>query len=547
MKTHTVAEIQALLPFLTGEERDELERLIAADARATVWRPLPGPQTLAFESKARVVGYGGSAGGGKSDLVCGRALTRQKRVLIVRREKAQTLGIVQRLTEIIGSTDGYSQQQSKWEVETGTKPLLEFGGLDNPGDEKRWQGRPHDFIAVDEATECRESQVRFLLGWLRSNDPRVEVKVLMTFNPPTTVEGRWVLKFFAPWLDPQHPNPAKPGELRWFTTVNGVDEEVSDTRKFYIDGEGVKQYVIPPSMPPERIIEPVSRTFVPARVTDNPHYMATGYIQQLQSLPEPLRSQMLYGDFRAGVQDDAFQMIPTAWVEAAQARWTQPAKKPEMLTMGIDVARGGKDNTVVATRHEGNWYDKLTLHPGSDTPNGHVTAGYVVMAQRDSATMAIDVIGVGASPYDILNETQQIIGVNVAEGATARDKTGRLQFANLKTQLWWQMREELDPDANTGIALPPDEKLKAELCAPKWKMVGGKVGMSTQDEIVSVLGRSADRATAVVLARIEHPKRRSGANKQRHEYDPLALVDKGGSQDGVVSTYGDYDPMVGWR
>ena len=32
----------------------------------------------------------------------------------------------------------------------------------------------------------------------------------------------------------------------------------------------------------------------------------------LQSLPEPLRSQMLYGDFNAGTEDDSMQVIPTA-------------------------------------------------------------------------------------------------------------------------------------------------------------------------------------------------------------------------------------------
>jgi hypothetical protein len=61
----------------------------------------------------------------------------------------------------------------------------------------------------------------------------------------------------------------------------------------------------------------MSRTFIPSRVSDNPYLMGTGYMTQLQSLPEPLRSQMLYGDFKAGVQDDPWQVIPTAWVEAA--------------------------------------------------------------------------------------------------------------------------------------------------------------------------------------------------------------------------------------
>jgi hypothetical protein len=40
-------------------------------------------------------------------------------------------------------------------------------------------------------------------------------------------EGLWVIKHWAPWLDPLHPRPARPGELRWFTTgPDGEDIEV---------------------------------------------------------------------------------------------------------------------------------------------------------------------------------------------------------------------------------------------------------------------------------------------------------------------------------
>ena len=30
----------------------------------------------------------------------------------------------------------------------------------------------------------------------------------LTFNPPTTAEGRWVIDFFAPWIKKGYPNPA---------------------------------------------------------------------------------------------------------------------------------------------------------------------------------------------------------------------------------------------------------------------------------------------------------------------------------------------------
>jgi hypothetical protein len=33
----------------------------------------------------------------------------------------------------------------------------------------------------------------------------------------------------------------------------------------------------------------------------------------------------LYGDFRAVMEDDPWQVIPTAWIEAAQQRWTLTA------------------------------------------------------------------------------------------------------------------------------------------------------------------------------------------------------------------------------
>ena len=39
----------------------------------------------------------------------------------------------------------------------------------------------------------------------------------------------------------------------------------------------------------------VLRTFIPARLMDNPHLLATGYGATLQSMPEPLRSAPFHG------------------------------------------------------------------------------------------------------------------------------------------------------------------------------------------------------------------------------------------------------------
>lgn len=384
----------------------------------------------------------------------------------------------------------------------------------------------------------REAQVRFIMGWTRTSDPKLTARALMTFNPPTTTEGRWVIKFFAPWLDKDHRHPAIPGELRWFTT-KGTDQdyEVASGDPFVWDEDGEPDYGFDPAdYKPEQIIKPKSRTFIPARLTDNRYYMATDYMAQLQALPEPLRSQMLNGDFQAGVEDDAMQVIPTAWVDAAVARWKAKDVKPPMDSLGCDVARGGKDNTVIARRH-GWWFDELLAYPGTTTPDGPTVAGLCIAALRDLAPIHIDVIGVGSSPYDFLRLTHQTVGVVAGEKALGSDKSGRLKFYNQRSEQWWAMRELLDPAANNGIALPPDSRLKADLCAPLWAVLGDKIKVESRDEIIDRIGRSPDYASAVLLAALQTPKRSMmpGHDKQpQAEYDPY-----GGMRAQAAR---DYDP-----
>lgn len=491
----TPAEIAKLLPHMTAAERAEVDALLSKDMQKVVWRPLPGPQMDAFNSLADVTGYGGAAGGGKSDLLAGLTLTVHKRVAIFRREKAQTERIIQRMTELLGDTNGYNSQKGIWQLGDGR--LVEFGGLDNPGDERRWQGRDHDLKVYDEVTEMRESQVRYTMGWNRSADPSVRSRVVFTMNPPTTAEGRWVIAYFAPWLDPSHPNPAVSGEIRWFSTIGGKDVEVPDGRLFVLVGEQRVYMFDEEDHRPEEIIKPKSRTFIFSRVTDNPFYMATDYISTLQALPEPLRSQMLSGDWRAGIKDDEMQVIPTAWVEAAQARWTARAEKGPMDSIGSDPSRGGADNHVIARRH-GTWFDELIVHTGLETPDGPTGAAQVITARRDRAVVHVDIIGWGASVYDFLvTNNVQTVAVNGATTSYEVSKEGSLRFANYRAQLVWRMREALDPHNPHPLYLPPDRVLASDLTAYRWKLTPRGIQIGDKAEMKKLLGRSPDRGDAV--------------------------------------------------
>jgi hypothetical protein len=525
--------------YLTPAEREELNVLIAADIQQHRWRPLPGPQTMAYNSEADVIGFGGAAGGGKTDLAIGMATTQHHRTQMFRREGPQLKGIIDRLAEIMASRQDINGNPPVYRDNDDRQ--IEFNSMPNLGDETTYQGRPKDLLVIDEAANFLEQQVRFVKGWVRTTRPGQRTRTLLTFNPPTTAEGRWVIDFFAPWLDPKHAlYPSDPGALRYVYVdpVTGKDVwiEDNDARVFVLVGSERVYDFDPLAYRPEEIVRPESRTFIPSRITDNPFLVSTGYMAQLQALPEPLRSQMLLGDFQAGVGDDPWQVIPTSWVAEAQARWRKRARKGEMMSLGVDVARGGKDNTVLSPRYKNDetehWFDELSMHPGTETPNGRKVAGLVIAEHRDHAPIHLDVIGVGASPYDVLNDASQpVYGVNVAEKATTQDKSGRLSFFNLRSQVWWQMRELLDPDANNGVALPPDPELAKELCAPRWELSGLTIKVEGRDEIIKRVGRSPDRASAVILAAMDTPKVRALRHLDREggldsslDYDPYARI-----------------------
>lgn len=508
----TRAELAAIDAQATAAERAELERILAA-LGTPPWVPTQGgPQQAAYDSEADIVGYGGAAGGGKTDLAIGLALTRHRNVGIFRQNGSELLAIVDRVGALLGSREGWNGSDRVWRTKRwdGEPLQIEFGSFPAPYEETKYQGRPHDLLVFDEAANMREASVRFLLGWLRTTHTAQRCRALLTFNPPTQPAGRWVVAFFAPWLDPRHPNPARPGELRWFAQVAGKEVECPGPEP--VDDGG-------------RMVTPLSRTFIPSRVTDNPHFAGTGYMAMLDALPDVLRRQMRDGDFSAGCEDDPWQVVPTAWVEAAQARWKRPDKLPPMDSVGIDVARGGRDETVMARRH-GMWFDAPLAYPGAQTPDGPTVAGLALAAGRDRAVLHIDVIGVGASPYDFLRQQrQQVVGVNVSEKARGTDRSGRLTFRNLRSELWWRMREALDPANNTGICLPPSSRLLADLTTPKWAVSGATIEVQSRDEIKEATGRSPDYASAYCLALITTPKVDAVATLMQEAMAAHAAVD----------------------
>jgi len=486
--------MQSYRQSLEARAAAELERRRRERER---WQPNPdsedhpNPQRLALATEADELYYGGAAGGGKTDLLLGCALTQHRQSVIFRRVYPNLRAIIRRSVEIMGGDDSYNKSDRAWNLGDGR--FLEFGSVQYEDNKSDWQGRPHDFYGFDEITEFSRTQYQFLIGWNRTTRAGQRCRVICAGNPPLDADGMWIVEEFAPWLDDTFAEPAQPGELRWY----------------YYDGEGILhwQRADTPVVVDGESIRPRSRTFIPASLSDNPHLAADGrYLSVLNSLPEPMRTRLKNGDFSAAQGVDPWQVIPTEWVRAAQKRWElceQP--RGEADSVGVDVARGGRDKTVFVPRW-GSYFGEPERYPGINTPTGPVVAGLFQQLYRQPGYINLDVIGVGSSAFDSLwamYPSTPVQPINVGAGSTYTDRSGRLRMRNLRSEAYWRMRDALDPEQGSRIALPPGNEVVADLCSARYQPLANSiVQVESKEDIKKRLGRSPDVGDAILLANL---------------------------------------------
>lgn len=489
--TLSLDDIIARLGSMPEAERKEVEALARKHTAHMMWVPNPGPQSLAYDCPADQLLYGGEAGGGKTDLLLGLAAQEHTRSLLLRRINKDVSWLVDRMAQILETRQGYNGQDDRWTLPSGK--VIDFAGCQHPGDEQRNKGRPKDLIGFDEASDFLESQIEFIIGWLRTTDIRQRCRVVFATNPPTSVEGEWIVRWFAPWVDPAHAlYPYPMGKLLW--TCRGEDDKWA---WFETPGEKDIGGATKPT---------ISRTFIRSGLGDNPDLARTNYRSQLEQMPEELRKRYLKGDFTAGASDDEFQVIPTEWIRAAQDRW-KDGDGERMESVGIDVAQGGKDWTVMAPRWAGksvrHWVAPLRKWKGEDTPDGATVAGLFVQLQRHAAQANIDMGGgYGGSTYEKLTEAEiSAYGFVPSEASHGRTADGKLGFRNKRAEATWRLRELLAPESRETVALPPDAQLRADLAAYRWKLVsGGIIQVESKDDIKKRIGRSPDDGDAVIIA-----------------------------------------------
>lgn len=202
------------------------------------------------------------------------------------------------------------------------------------------------------------------------------------------------------------------------------------------------------------------------------------------------RSRVL-GEFP---EESETRLVPLAWVHAAQER---KVEKPQgNLRMGVDVARFGGDRTAFAIADD-LAVREIQAFSGLSTME---TAGRTMSLAKErgipAECVAVDDTGVGGGVTDRLREQ----GWNVAAVQAAGTPESK-NFVNRRSELYWRLREALNPDGEARLALPErPASLTEELTAIGYGFSSsGKIVVEGKDAIKARLRRSPDLADALAL------------------------------------------------
>ena len=267
-------------------------------AAKTIISPQPGPQTVFLQTSADIGIYGGAAGGGKTFALILEPLRHVRRVpgfsaVFFRRTTPQITnpgGLWDESLNFYPRCGGTAHRRTQeWRWPRGGK--IKFSHLQHAAKVYEWQGAQITLICFDELTHFTAHQFFFLVSRNRSTCG-VRPYIRATCNPDA---DSWVAEFVAWWIDQEtgFPIPERAGILRYFVRV--ADKVIWADRP-----EDLIQYApqdLPPGVDPPK---PISVTFIPASVYDNPALLEVNpeYVARLESLPLLERERLLAGNWK---------------------------------------------------------------------------------------------------------------------------------------------------------------------------------------------------------------------------------------------------------
>ena len=164
--------------------------------------------------------------------------------------------------------------------------------------------------------------------------------------------------------------------------------------------------------------------------------------------------------------------------------------------LGIDVAGGGSDMTVVRQRRG----DQALKQWSTSLADSEDLVSWIlrIVAETGAKVIRIDSTGLGWGIVGSLRKQASWITV-VAINASAKPSQER--FLNSRAEMWWKGREMLEAGLLDLSGAEDTDTLLAQLSAPKWHLNSrGKIVIEEKAEVKKRMGRSPDNADALLLA-----------------------------------------------
>jgi len=376
-------------------------------------------------------------GGGKSAFLCNEAIRLSlkypgNRGYLCRHEnvtfKKTTLLTLQKF--LPGKLIKHHHKSDQY-YELINSSFIYYGGLKPTQSEKpidRIKSMELGWFGIDEATETSEEYFLILSSRLRLNVPEIRYWGFLATNP----EPGWVRHRF-------------------------IDQHLPDHK------------------------------FISALPKDNP-YNPSDYEERLRALfPPEWIKRYLEGDW--DIKTEGTYIFPYKWIKMAVERKLEESSPCEF---GVDIARSGGDENVVACRHG----PVVRISHTSSFVNTMQTSGEVALLidKEKPEIVRVDTIGVGAGVYDRLREQNYSVEEFIA-GAEAEDKE---RFLNLRAEAHWLFRERLEKG---NVDLPDDPDLIAQLSGIQYKIRSDKkIQVESKDEMKKRGLKSPDRVDAIIMS-----------------------------------------------
>lgn len=369
-----------------------------------------------------------------------------------------------------------------WKIGNDT---VAYGFSPNPFDESALQGvhAPNLLIVVDEAGGIGEIIGRTLEALMTGGNTRM----LLLGNPPTDSEQSWFERCYGSPL-------FNPITISAFDTPNFTHEPVGWCRTCPAH---LPQHPITDHLVDERWVSDVVSEF---------------------GADSPFVEARVHARFpRSSIN----KVIPVGWVESSLQN--EEPLAGNAIKLGIDIAADGGDEFVIA-RVQG--FTATLVHNSSGKSNEnavdvastclhHIRDAeefHVKHSIKDQVRVKIDTIGVGWGVVSLLQRWGQegkhrsvIVPVNVSERAKDQAK-----FRNIRSELWWNGRQLLQPDASgaQSVRLAVERKAISQLSGPTFKAdSSGRIVIESKIDMKKRGVHSPDQAEAILLALYDPPGR----------------------------------------